>query len=283
MGPGLPGKAKSPKVILKTGRDRSVRRRHPWIFSGAVAQVEDGVFDGSLVDVFSADDAWLARGYYNRRSQIIVRLLTWNREEPIDEQFWRDRLIRARIGRTASRSDSQTTAYRLVNAESDGLPGLIVDRYADWFVVQALTLGIEKHKSELARLLMDVSEGVRGVYERSDVDVRQKEGLKHATGPLWGPEPPELVEVLENGYRFLVDLRNGHKTGFYLDQRESRARISEFCDGAEMLNAFAYTGAFGIYGLGGGAASVVNVDTSKEVLDLAWRHVVLKGYEGADV
>ena len=279
-----------PRLTLKPKRDRSVRQRHPWLFSGAIARSDD-VQDGKLVDVVSAGGEWLARGYLNRRSQIAVRLLTWEREQAIDGAFWRGRLERAIAGRAALRAAPDVSAYRLVNAESDGLPGLVLDRYGEWLVLQALTLGMERHKRELVELLatLDLG-GVRGIYERSDDQMREKEGLGSAVGLLWGDEPPELVEISEHGHRFLVDLRAGHKTGFYLDQRENRARLPAYCAGAEVLNAFAYSGAFGVYALGGGAAHVVNVDTSEGALALAGRHVELNGlasdrvtHENADV
>lgn len=272
-----------PSLVLKRTRDRSVRQHHPWLFSGAIAHVEDEAEDGGLVDVVSAEGEWLARGYLNRRSQIAVRLLTWERADAIDADFWRDRLAQAIAGRSALQADSRITAYRLINAESDGLPGLVVDRYGDWLVMQVLTLGMEHYKSQLAELLADLSEGVHGVYERSDVDIRGKEGLQRTTGRLWGAEPPDLVEVVENGYHFLVDLNQGHKTGFYLDQRNNRARVSRYCADAEVLNAFAYTGAFGVYALAGGAARVVNIDTSASALALARRQFAINGYADADV
>jgi 23S rRNA (cytosine1962-C5)-methyltransferase len=266
-----------PRLTLKPKRDRSARQRHPWLFSGAIASVSGDAQDGDLVDVLSAGGEWLARGYLNRRSQIALRLLTWEREQAIDAAFWRGRLERAAAGRAALRADPVVSAYRLVNAESDGLPGLIVDRYGDWLVLQALTLGIERRKQELLQALLELDLCVRGIYERSDVEVRHKEGLEPRTGLLWGQEPPELLEILERGYRFLVDLRAGHKTGFYLDQRENRASLPPYCAGAELLNAFAYSGAFGVYALGGGAAQVTNVDVSESALDLARRHVQLNG------
>lgn len=272
-----------PRLTLKPKRDHSVRRRHPWLFSGAVSRLDGDAEDGDLVDVVAADGEWLARGYLNRRSQIVVRLLTWNQEQAIDDAFWRARLKRAIAGRAALDADPEISAYRLVNAESDGLPGLVVDRYNDWLVLQALTLGIERRKDRLVDLLVGLLAGGRGVYERSDAEVRGKEGLEPATGLLWGEGPPDLVEVLEHGCRFLVDLKRGHKTGFYLDQRENRARLPVYCAAAEVLNAFAYTGAFGVYALSGGAAHVINVDTSEEALALARRHVALNGFAGAGV
>jgi 23S rRNA (cytosine1962-C5)-methyltransferase len=272
-----------PYLVLKPQRDRSVRQRHPWLFSGAIAGLSDDAEDGGLVDVVSHAGDWLARGYLNRRSQIVARLLTWEQEQIVDDDFWRCRLERAIAGRVTLSADARTTAYRLVNAESDGLPGLVVDRYGDWLVVQALTLGIERRKHELVGLLVDLVAEVRGVYERSDVDVREKEGLEATTGLLWGDEPPDLVEGLENGYCFLVDIKQGHKTGFYLDQRENRAWLPDYCAGGEVLNAFAYTGAFGVYALAGGATGVTNVDTSEQALALARRHVQLNGFTGAGV
>jgi 23S rRNA (cytosine1962-C5)-methyltransferase len=272
-----------PTITLKSGRERAVQRRHPWLFSGAITHVESTVEDGGLVDVFSATDEWLARGYFNSASQITVRLLSWEREQVIDVRFWQERMAQAISGRDALIESSETTAYRIVNAESDGLPGLVIDRYGDWLVLQALTLGIECRKEELANLAAGLLPGVRGVYERSDVDAREHEGLAPTSGVLWGEEPDGLVEVLENGYRFLVDVQQGHKTGFYLDQRESRGRIVSYGVGARVLNAFAYTGAFGVYALGAGAASVVNVDTSSRSLELARQQVARNGFEDTKV
>jgi len=264
-------------VLLKRKRARPVLQRHPWIFSGAIERIEGEVADGNVVEVRDAGRNWLARGYLNRRSQIVVRLLTWRQDEPVDETFWRRLLERAIAARQALADDPTTTAYRLVHAESDYLPGLIVDRYGEWLVVQFLTLGVERWKDELVGLLVGLVDGVRGVYERSDVEVRAKEGLEQRTGSLWGEEPPELVEIMENDHRFLVDVRQGHKTGFYLDQRENRARLPAFCDGAEVLDAFAYSGGFGVYAAAGGPARVTLVESSAPALDLARRNFALVG------
>jgi len=272
-------------VVLKRSRAKPVLQRHPWVFSGAIQRFEGQAEDGDVVEVRDAGSNWLARGTLNRRSQIAVRLLTWRQDEAVDADFWRHRLERAIAARQALADDPATTAYRLVHAESDYLPGLIVDRYGDWLIVQFLTLGVERRKDELVALLASLVDGVRGVYERSDVDVRAKEGLAEHTGPLWGEEPPESVEILENGHRFLVDVRQGHKTGFYLDQRENRARLPAFCDGAEMLDVFAYTGGFGVYATGpaaaagGGASQVTLVESSAPALELARRNIALNGRE----
>lgn len=268
-------------VVLLPGRERSVLRKHPWVFSGAVAQVRGDPADGDIVDVEDATGQWLARGYLNRRSQIVVRLLTWDPGEEITPDFWRRRLERALRGRQGLVSSSDTTAFRLVHAESDGLPGLVVDRYGEYLVVQFLTLGIERWKGVLIPLLVDLL-APRGIYERSDVDVREKEGLPMVAGPLWGDPPPPLLEVRENGLRFRVDVRTGQKTGFYLDQRENRARLAPFCAGAEVLDGFCYTGGFGVYAARHGAARVTFVDSSGPALGLVRENLALNGLSPDD-
>ncbi len=269
-------------VTLKPGREKPVRNRHPWIFSGAIRRIAEGATDGGLVRVTDSQGQPLAVGTLNRRSQIVVRILTWDVEEQVDLEFWRRRLARALAGRSQLMADPATTAYRLVHAEADGLPGLIVDRYGDWLVIQCLNLGMAHRRDEIVALLSDPSlfqehesRPPTGIYGRDDVDVRLKEGLPLEAGPLWGAEPPDLVEIVEHGCRFLVDLKRGHKTGFYLDQRENRLRIAPLCQDARVLNAFAYTGAFGVYAGLAGARQVVNVDTSAEALGLAERNLTL--------
>jgi 23S rRNA (cytosine1962-C5)-methyltransferase len=265
----------SRRVFLKRGRERAVQQHHPWLFSGAIDRVDDGIHNGDVVEVFSAETEWLARGYINWHSQIAVRLLVWENECSIDDAFWRDRLARAIAARATLVDDDSTTMYRVVNGESDGLPGLIVDRYGEWLVLQALTLGVDKRKDELARSLVELIGDIRGVYERGDVDARSREGLEPLSGCLWGETPPDLVEALENGYRFLVDIKHGHKTGFYLDQRENRGKVRAYSEGSDVLNAFAYSGSFAVYALDSGAANVTSVDVSDDALELARRHVAL--------
>ncbi len=269
-----------PRLLLKPGKEKPILAHHPWIFSGAIARV-DGAADGDTVDVFGAAERWLARGYYNSRSQIAVRLWTWNQDEQVDRAFLRARLERALAARDALIDRPSTNAYRLVNAESDFLPGLILDRYADFVVLQFLTLGIEKRKAEVVELIDELLHP-RGIYERSDVDVREKEGLEPSVGTLRGAEPPDLVEISENTFRFLVDVKRGHKTGFYLDQRENRVRVSLLLptERAELLNAFSYTGAFAVYAAAQNKnAHIVNLDTSRDALTLARENMRLNGCE----
>ena len=261
-------------IQLKQGRERSVLQRHPWIFSGAIANVQGSPEPGGIVDVRSAAGEFLARGYYNPRSQISVRLLSWREDEAIDTGFWRQRL-RASIERRETLAvASDTDAYRLVFAESDGLPGLIVDRYGDWLSIQSLTLGIEQHKQELADLLLKLIRA-RGVYERSDVDVRSHEGLPAASGALAGECPPQEIVIREHGLRFAVDLQHGHKTGLYLDQRENRHKVAQNCRGARVLNAFSYTGGFGVYAASQGASSITSLDSSGGALRGAGANLAL--------
>lgn len=269
------------KVVLKRGREKPVLNRHPWIFSGSIKNIKGGCADGDIVTVVDWQGNFLAQGYLNRRSQIRVRLLSWIEEETIDRGFFRHQLEQAIATRRPLQEDPATNAYRLVNAESDFLPGLVVDRYNEYLVVQFLTLGIERWKGEIVSLLGELLPS-RGIYERSDVEVREKEGLLPATGLLAGQERPALVHILENGHRFIVDIKQGHKTGFYLDQRENRQKLTRYCRGKTVLNCFAYTGAFAVYAAGAGAKKVVNVESSAEALQLAQRNMALNGFDRCD-
>lgn len=261
-------------VVLKRGREKAARNHHPWIFSGAIARVEGDPADGDVVDVLDAGRGFLARGYLNTRSQITVRLLTWAKDEALDLSFWRRRIEQSAARRRELLASGATTACRLVHAESDLLPGLVVDRYGDYLVIQALTLGIERRKDEIVGILAELLQP-RGIYERGDVDVREKEGLAHHVGLLWGEDPPRPLEVLENGLRFRVDIQGGQKTGFYLDQRDNRARLAGYCPGRSVLNAFAYTGGFGACAAHAGAQRVTNLDTSAYALALARQNTEL--------
>lgn len=264
----------TPSIQLKPGREKPVRNRHPWVFSGAIARVRGLPQPGDVVDLCSHTGEFLARGYHNSRSQIAVRILTWDQEQEIGPAFWRHRLSRAIARRDNLARDPATTAYRMVHAESDGLPGLIVDRYADWLVLQSLTLGVDRWKPVLGTLLMELVEP-RGIHERSDVKVRAHEGLAPASGCLAGQSLNEEILIRENGLRFWVDLLGGQKTGFYLDQRENRRIVAAYCPGRLVLDAFSYTGAFGVYASAKGAARVTHVDTSAEALRMARENLQL--------
>lgn len=258
----------TPRVVLKPGREKAVLQRHPWLFSGAVAQIAGDPRPGGVVEVIAASGQFLARGMYSPRSQIRVRLCTWEADEAIDQAFLRGRLERAWAGRAALIEDPATTAYRLVYAESDGLPGVIVDRYGPFLVLQLLSQGAEAWREDLLDLLVEHA-APQGIYERDDVDVRRLEGLPQRDGLLWGEEPPPHIQVYEGGYPFLVDIRQGQKTGAYLDQRENRLRVAPLCQGKEVLDAFTYSGWFAIPAACEGARAVVGLDSSADALALA--------------
>ncbi len=264
-------------VVLKPGRAKSALQRHPWVFAGAIAHLPAEAADGDVVRVVDEAGAFVAYGYVNRASQITLRLLSWDEAEPPDGTFLESRLERAVSWRRARLGLPETAGARLVYAESDGLPGLIVDRYAGWLVVQFLALGSERWKEPLLAWLRRQFQP-EGIYERSDVDVREKEGLPERTGVLWGSPPPAEVEIVEGGHRFLVDIVRGQKTGFYLDQRLNRQRVASYCQGREVLNCFAYSGGFGVYAAGAGASEVWQVDSSAEALRLARRNMELNGF-----
>jgi 23S rRNA (cytosine1962-C5)-methyltransferase len=269
-------------IVLKRGREKSLMRRHPWIFSGAIARVEGKPRQGETVDILAAEGAVLARGSYSPASQITVRVWTFDPQEEVTPEFFHGRLERAIHSRRALLADEGPHGVRLVNAESDGLPGIIVDLYADFIVGQFLTAGAEYWKGAVVEALSRLA-SVSGIYERSDADVREKEDLPKLAGVLAGAEPPDLVEIREGASRYLVDLKRGHKTGFYLDQRENRRMMEEFARGADMLNCFSYTGGFGIAALHAGAARVTNVDSSASALELARKNAELNGLDASSL
>jgi 23S rRNA (cytosine1962-C5)-methyltransferase len=255
-----------------------VRQGHPWIFSGAIEHIDGTIADGDFAAVVDSSGHWLARGYVNRRSQIQVRLLSWSRTDMLDDDGWRRRLATAIAIRGQLPDLRHTDAYRLIHAENDYLPGLTVDRYGDYLVLQAGTLAIDQRKQRLAAMLHELT-GCQGVVERSEMAVRRQEGLEAASGMLVGTAPNGPIEVKENGLRFLVDLVRGQKTGFYTDQRTNRQRVAAYCAGRQVLNAFSYTGAFAAFALGAGAAHVLNIDSSVDALELAEANLRLNGFD----
>lgn len=272
-------------VTLKPKRDKPVRQHHPWIFSGAIQKVSSDAVDGEVVEVIDHQGQWLARGLLNRSSQIQVRLLSWNREEPIDARFWQSRLAtaldlrRRAFGIENKSSTGRSCALRLVHAESDYLPGLTVDQYGDYLVMQIGSLGIEKRKTKLADLLLEMT-GCRGVIDRSDNTQRRKERIPAVEDPLISGEAPDkLITITENGLQFQVDILNGQKTGFYIDQRENRQRVAAYCQGKRILNAFSYTGAFAVYALAAGATHVVNIDSSIRALSMGNENLRLNSFD----
>ncbi len=262
------------KITLKPGREKALLRRHPWIFSGAIAEVSGNPDLGETVEIIDSRGNFLAQGAFSPESQIRIRVWTFDESENVDVEFFKRRLSKA----IAIRDDRSVlclpSSVRLLHAESDGLPGLIVDRYGDTLVAQFLTAGVEHWRDTLADLLMDLTDASR-IFERSDADVRKLEGLPLRIGTMRGDEASDRFQIEENDLRFWVDLQAGHKTGFYLDQRLNRARLRELSNGADVLDCFSYTGGFGLNALAGGAKSVTAVDASAEALMLLNENLAL--------
>ena len=253
-------------MTLKSGREKSLLRRHPWIFSGAVKSIDDGAMSGDVVHVQSEDGDFLAYAAFSEKSQIIARVLSFDERDTIDEAFYRRR-IRKAIARRAALA-VQTDAVRLLHAESDGVPGLIADKYGDVIVLQLLTAGIDPQRTLLGKLFMEET-GAKTIFERSDADVRELEGLPSRKGLIVGDPPSAETVIMENGMKIAVDIEQGHKTGFYLDQRDNRALTKSLAHNADVLNCFCYTGTMSVAALLGGARSVLSIDSSAPSLQLA--------------
>ena len=268
------------QIYLKQGREVPVRRGHPWIFSGAIEKTQGDAATAGVVDVFDCTKYWIARGLYNPASQIRVRVLT-SIDEPIDEDFFRRRIGHALALREKYVAPN-ANAYRLINGEGDFLPGLVVDRYADFVVCQFMTAGIEVHKPIITDILMQSLQGGgpnKGVFEKSDGRVREEEGLGSSVGVLAGQAPPDFIEIQETTFKYLVDVRRGQKTGFFLDQRDSRRFLKGLVRAATVLNCFSYSGAFSVAALGGGARSVTSLDSSRPALELAEKNFAANAFD----
>lgn len=263
-----------PSIKLKRGRDKSFSRKHPWIFSGAIDSVKDINVNGETVDIISSDGKLLGYGSYSKQSQISVRVLSFNPEDKIGKDFILHRAENAIQFRKQIFNNESTNSYRVINAESDSVPGLVVDKYADYLVCQFLSAGAEFWKKEVVEILSNHFKPA-GIFERSDSAIREKEGLQQSKGILYGKAPAGLIEIIENGNKFWVDIVLGHKTGFYLDQRDNRKILQDFSSGSEILNCFAYTGGFSVYALKAGASKIINVDSSAEALYIAEKNFAL--------
>ncbi len=266
------------RLVLKPGREKSLRHRHPWVFSGAVDRVEGASASGELVALTAHDGAMLGWGAYSPQSQIRARVWSFDAADRVDEAFLAGRIERA-VARRAGLLDARHDACRLVHSESDGLPGLIVDRYGDVAVMQVLSAGAEAWREFWPAAIARAS-GVRAVYERSDAEVRTLEGLAPRSGPALG-EPPAVVAMREAGIAYEVDIARGQKTGFFLDQRDNRALAASLAKDASVLNLFCYTGGFTLAALAAGAGETLSVDTSEEALAAGRRGVDANGLDAA--
>ncbi|MDT8282025.1 MAG: class I SAM-dependent methyltransferase [Gammaproteobacteria bacterium] len=259
------------RLFLQAGRERSLQRHHPWLFSGAVERLEGKVQSGDTVQVCDAQGGFLAWAAYNSESQIVARVWSWQAQEKIDADFFLRKISSALAARYDLKLDQRSNGMRLIHGESDGLPGLIVDQYADVLVLQLGSAGAERWRDTFADCLQELCQPAC-IYERSDSDGRALEGLAKCSGILRGQLPQDL-SVTENDIQIAVDVAAGQKTGFYLDQRDNRALIGELSAGRDVLNCFCYTGGFSLYALRGGAGTVLSIDSSAEALQLAQLNV----------
>lgn len=250
-------------VTLRKTRETRVRGGHPWIYASEIESVEGEFQNGDIVDVKNFRGGLIGRAFYNPTSQISIRMLT-TRDEKCDRAFFQSRVEDAWNYR---KSLCDPMSCRLVYSESDFLPGLVVDKFGDFLVMQVLSLGIERIREMLVEILVEVVKP-RGIYERSDVPVRRLEGMEQRAGHLWG-EVPDEIDMLENGILFSVDAKNGQKTGFFLDQKQNRAGIAPFCQDGRVLDCFCHNGSFSLHAAKYGARSVLGVDISEDALQVA--------------
>ncbi len=266
------------RLFLARGREKSLIRSHPWVFSGAVGRLEGKAQPGETIDICDDKGRWLARGAWSPQSQIRARVWSFDPDEQIDVEFFVRRLTVAQRLRTLLAARDGLDGYRLIAGESDGLPGITIDRYGDFLVVQLLSAGAEFQRATLLTALQRCYPDC-SIYDRSDVAVRKKEGLKENRGVMSGATPPDLLPIREHDMSLLVDIAQGHKTGFYLDQRDSRLAARKYAAGRRVLNCFSYTGAFSVSVLKGNCREVVSVDTSQQALDVAQQNLALNALD----
>lgn len=264
-------------VTLKKNKERIVQSKHPWIFSGAIDKINDVKKNGETVLIKSSEGKPLALGAISLHSQISVRIWTFNPDEKIDKQFFESRIKSAIELREKIIDKDSTNVYRLLNSENDLLPGLIADIYGQYLVCQFISAGAAFWKKEITETLYELLQP-KGIFERSDSESLEKEKLEKSTGVLFGEEPPDLIEVVENNIKFFVDIRTGHKTGFYIDQRDNRKYLQKFVKDKSVLNCFCYTGGFSLYAQSAGAKHITNVDSSSEALNILMKNFELNNF-----
>ena len=262
------------RLLLEKGKERSVLRRHPWIFSTSVAELDGRARPGDTVDVVDYRQRVLARAAWSPESHIRARIWTFDPAETVDDAFFKRRIAAAVARRQALPGLTGQAGLRLIHAESDGLPGLVADRYGDTVVIQLTAAGSDKWRRAICAALIKAT-GCQRIYERSDGDVRRLEGLEPTTGWIQGGAPDHGIVIEENGVRMGVDIVGGHKTGFYLDQRDNRRLLGQLAAGKRVLNCFCYTGGFSLQALAGGARAVISVDSSQPALDTAAANLAL--------
>ena len=254
------------RCYLKPEKEKPLEGFHPWVFSGAIDRIDDDYKTGDIVTVYSAQEKFLGLGYLNPRSQIAIRMLAFEETE-INRGFF-VRKIQKAIRLRDRFVPADTDAYRLIHSEGDDLSGLVVDRYGDFLVAQFSTAGMEQWKDMIVDILKEEIM-VRGIFEKDDTEAREWEGLPARVGKLSGEDPPDFIEITEYGHKFIVDIHQGQKTGFYLDQRDNRRLVGSVSHGKRVLNCFSYTGGFSVYAAAGGALETISVDSSQPALNTA--------------
>ena len=272
----------SSRIYLNVGREKSLVRKHPWVFSKAVSKIKGKPMLGETVDIYDSKGKWLAKGAYSPESQIRIRVWSFDENQEIDRQFFHKKLQNAQNRRDWFIEQGKLTGYRLIAGESDGLPGITIDKYDNFIVCQLLSAGADFHRYTLVDCLKELYPDCH-IYERSDVDVRKKEGLEPVTGWLTTPQESTECIIEEHGIKIHVDIATGHKTGFYLDQRDSRLAAGKFAEGKSILNCFSYTSTFSLHCAANGAKSVTNVDVSQPALDMGKRNLALNNLQDKDV
>ena len=267
-------------IHLKAGREKSLRRRHPWIFSGAIERVTDNPKSGDTVEVRDTSGKTWARAAFSAHSQIRARVWTFDPAEEVDATLFRNRVTRALAVREGLPAAKHGNALRLIHAESDGLPGLVVDRYADVLVAQFLAAGVERWRDPILDALAELT-GCEAIYERSDAETRKMEGLEPRAGFVRGNRAASRCPIIEYGLNFKVDVEQGQKTGFFLDQRENRQRVRALAAGREVLDGFCYTGGFAINALAGGAKRVLAIESSAPSLEVARENVAANAVDAS--
>jgi len=264
-------------VVLKKGKEKAALQRHPWIFSGAIEKVKGTPANGEVIKVLAADKSFLAYGYYNGQSRVAVRLLEWTEDTIIDKEWYRLKLIQAIASRAHVLSNKETNTCRLVFSEADYLPGLIVDQYADFLSLQILSAGIENVKEDIINILREELNPT-GIFDKSDANARTHENLEAAQGLLWGENPPEFIEVKENGIRYHINIADGQKSGFYCDQRDNRGILADYTKDKEVLDCFCYSGGFTLNSLKHGAKHITSVDSSALAIETMQHNLGLNGF-----
>lgn len=265
------------EVRLKKGKEKAVRQLHPWIFSGAIEAIKGKPADGELVTVTDHSGTFLARGFFNSQSRVAVRVLEWQQEVEINEAWWRAKVRKSIESRRSILQSEETNTCRLIFSEADYLPGLIADKYADYISVQVLTSGIENVKDVLLDELVKQL-NPKGIFDRSDASARSHEGLDASFGTLYGNQPPGFVEVQENGIKYLINIAEGQKSGFFCDQRDNRRIVAEHAAGKRVLDCFSYSGGFTLNSLKAGAKEVVSVDSSPLAIETLNRNIELNAF-----